>query len=127
MSTINQVPSPYVAADSTGKIVVTGTIPQFMIAIQVPPTGGSIVEGVGDPATQYVADGAIVARPTNPSTISGMTISNVPNPSTVTIDGANPQTVTDGTVDLSFTQPATYTVVVSSWPYLDATFSVTQS
>jgi hypothetical protein len=118
---------PYVEADSTGKIIVTGTIPPSMIALQKPPAGGSVVEGAGNPATQYVANGAIVARPANPSTLSGMTISNVPHPSTVTIAGANPQTVTDGVVDLSFTQPGTYAVVVSAWPMLDATFSVTQA
>ena len=74
----------------------------------------------------YVSNGVITPRPTNPTTLSGMKLLSVPNPATVTIAGVNPQTVTDGEVDLSFTQPGTYRVVVSSWPMLDATFMVTQ-
>lgn len=116
----------FVLTDSSGKIIQWGSMPYSMLALQVPPTGGSIVEGEGTSTTHYVSNGAITSRPANPSTISGMTISNVPSPSTVTISGVNPQTVTDGVVDLSFTQPGTYTVVVAAWPMLDATFSVTQ-
>jgi hypothetical protein len=116
----------FVVSDVMGRIVMTGEVPQAMLADQPLVAGQTIVAGVGHWDTDYVSNGAILPRPANPSTISGMTISNVPNPSTVTIDGVNPQTVTDGTADLSFTQPGTYTVVVSSWPMRDATFTVTQ-
>ena len=116
----------FVAADSKGEIQYTGSVPEFMMDVQISPAGGSIVRGIGSPVTDYVLNGAITPRPANTATISGMTISNVPNPSTVTIAGGSPTTVTDGEVDLSFTQPGTYTVVVSSWPMLDATFQVTQ-
>lgn len=116
----------FVLADSAGKIVQWGSMPYSMISLQQPPAGGSIVIGSGNPATDYVFNGVITRRPTNPSTIAGMTISNVPNPSNVTIGAGTPQTVVDGVVNLSFTQPGTYTVVVSSWPMLDATFTVTQ-
>jgi hypothetical protein len=116
----------YVIADATGKILGNGNIPAFMLADQVLLPGGSHVLGTGDTTTQYVTNGVITARPPNPTTLSGMQLSNVPNPSSVTIDAANPQQVTDGEVELSFTQPGTYTIVVSSWPMLDATFKVTQ-
>ena len=116
----------YVIAQANGQITGTGNVPAFMVGAQTPPQGGSIVIGVANWATDYVLNGAITPRPANTATISGMTISNVPNPSTVTIAGGSPTTVTDGEVDLSFTQPGTYTVVVSSWPMLDATFQVTQ-
>jgi hypothetical protein len=117
----------YAVADSTGKIVVVGTIPAFMVSNQVPPTGGSLARGAADMSADYILNGVITPRPANPSTLSGVTISNVPNPSSVIIAGGSPTQVTDGEVDLSFTQPGTYAVVVSSWPALDATFSVTQS
>jgi hypothetical protein len=54
-----------------------------------------------------------------------MKISNVPNPSAVTIGGDEPVMVTDGEVELEFTQPGTFDIKVSSWPMLDVTFSVT--
>lgn len=118
--------TPYVIADTKGEITLSGLIPAFMVSLQPLEAGQSIVLGEGRHGVDYVLNGVITPRPANPSTISGMKISNVPNPSTVTIDGVNPQTVTDGEVDLSFTQPGTYAVVVSSWPMLDATFKVTQ-
>jgi hypothetical protein len=134
MSDVSGTPAPvdytmtaYVAADATGAIQYTGIIPQFMIAAQVPPAGGAIVLGTGNAATDYVASGVITPRPANPTTLSGMQLSSIPNPSTVTIAGGSPTTVTDGEVELSFTQPGTYDVKVSSWPMLDADFSVTQS
>ena len=124
--TIDTTMTAYVAADARGAIVVSGVVPRWMLDAQIPPQGGTIVIGQGRARTDYIANGAITPRPANTATISGMTISNVPNPSTVTIAGGSPTTVTDGEVDLSFTQPGTYTVVVSSWPMLDATFQVTQ-
>lgn len=120
-------PTDIVYADSSGKITATGRVPAFMVPDQPPPDGGSVAIGKADKSLHYVTGGAIAERPANPSTLSGLRISNVPNPSTVTIDGENPYTVTDGEVDLEFTQPATYTVTVSSWPMLDATFQVTQT
>lgn len=116
----------YAIADSTGRILLVGSVPAWMLPAQPLTAGQVIVLGKANLNLDYVSNSTITPRPANPSTISGMTISNVPNPSTVTIDGVNPQTVTDGTVNLSFTQPGTYTVVVSSWPMLDATFTVTQ-
>jgi hypothetical protein len=122
----DNVPTAYAVSDSTGKIMVTGLIPQFMIAAQPIPTGGALALGVADINADYVLNGVITPRPVNPTTLTGMKLLNVPNPSSVTIDGVNPQQVTDGEVDFTFTQPGTYTVVVSSWPALDATFKVTQ-
>lgn len=116
----------YVVVDAKGDIVHTGSVPAFMVDSQPLEAGQSIVVGKGQHGVHYALNGAVVPRPANPSTLSGMKISNVPNPSTVTIDGENPTTVTDGEVDLSFTQPGTYKIVVSSWPALDAVFEVTQ-
>lgn len=126
-SPLDYTQTAFALADSTGLITMIGSVPAFMISAQIPPAGGSLVLGVANLATDYVLSGVITPRPANPSTISGMTISNVPNPSTVTIAGESPTAVTDGEIELSFTQPGTYNVQVSSWPALAATFSVTQT
>ena len=117
----------YVVADAVGAIQHHGRIPMFMIASQPLQDGQVSVLGTGTAATSYILDGVVTARPANTAVLDGMKISNVPNPSTVTIDGGEPATVTDGEVDLEFTQPGTYSIQVSSWPMLDATFTVTQS
>lgn len=116
----------YVAADATGAIQFSGTIPAYMIAAQDAPAGGSIVIGNGSAATQYVSGGQIIPRPVNTATLAGMTLSNLPNPCTVTVQGTA-HACTDGSCDLEFTQPGTYSVVVSAFPMLDATFQVTQT
>jgi hypothetical protein len=113
----------FVKHDGTGRILYTGHVPDSMLKLQ----GDNVVAASANVKTDYILNGAVTPRPTNPTTLSGMKLLNVPNPSTVTIAGVNPQTVTDGEVDLEFTQPGTYTIVVSSWPALDATFTVTQS
>jgi len=122
----NFTPTHFVIADATGKIVMQGMVPAYQLYTLTIPEGGQILDVMGDPKLDYVSNKQVVPRPANPTTLSGMKLLNVPNPSSVTIAGVNPQTVTDGEVDMSFTQPGTYTVVVSSWPALDATFTVTQ-
>jgi hypothetical protein len=126
-SPLDYTQTVFAVADSTGLITMIGSVPAFMISAQTTPTGGSLVLGAANLTTDYVLNGVITPRPANPTTISGMQLSSIPNPSTVTIAGESPTTVTDGEVELSFTQPGTYDVQVSSWPALTATFSVTQT
>lgn len=116
----------------TGHIQQVGASPRWMLSLQEQhlETGVDWLE-TDDPATvfgHYIAlpEKKVTARPANPATLDGMKISNVPNPSAVTIDGGEPVTVTDGEVELEFTQPGTFVIQVSSWPMLDATFTVTQ-
>jgi hypothetical protein len=116
----------YVAADAEGRILFFGSVPTFMFAYQAAPEGGSLVLGVGTPETHYVKEGAVVARPANPTTLEGMTLKNVPAPCMVTVEGVD-HACTDATVELSFSHPGTYTVKVDAWPMLDATFEVTQA
>lgn len=119
-------PIAFAVADATGKIVLTGLVPPKMIAYQVIPAGGSLVEGVASIAADYILNGVITPRPVNPTTLTGLKLLNVPNPSTVTIAADGAVQVTDGEVDMSFTQPGTYNIKVVSWPFLDGNFSVTQ-
>lgn len=119
---------PYTFHDTDGRIVQTGAMPRWMLATQEDhlPAGILAIEVESDLFRDYVLDGAAVPRPANTTVQSGMKLVNLPNPATVAINGTAPQQVTDGEVEFEFTQPGTYTVVVSAWPMLDATFQVTQ-
>jgi hypothetical protein len=123
---IDYTMTKYVAADSTGLIVCNGHVPRFMLDVQVPPEGGSIVVGTGETATDYVREGEIISRPPNPATLDGMTLKNLPVPCTITVEGTA-HTCTDDHCELEFTQPGAYDVIVSAFPARDATFEVTQS
>lgn len=125
-------PNPYsrvqfVVADATGKISHSGDVPVFMYAAQpVPDDGGTMVVGTADLNTDYVLNGAIAARPANPTTQNGTTLSDVPAGSAITIEGeTHPEPVMDGVVELSFAESGAHTVTVACWPYLDAVFTVT--
>jgi hypothetical protein len=60
----------------------------------------------------------------NPTTLDGMTLKNLPIPSTITIDGVAYE-CTDEEAELEFVYPSTYTVVVTSKFYKSLTFKVT--
>lgn len=124
--TLDYTKTAYVSADAEGRIWVVGLVPAFMVAIQVPLEGGSIVLGEGDPTIHFVKAGEIVARPANTAALAGMTLQGLPVPCTITIDGTA-HDCADDHCDLEFTQPGTYSVTVSAFPMLDATFEVTQS
>jgi len=83
----------------------------------------NFVAGKFDPDTHYVKDGVATARQANPAKLTGLSITGLPKPSVVTVEGVD-YDVTDGQADLSFDQPGTYTVRVSSWPYLNKEFKV---
>jgi hypothetical protein len=125
-NTTDTTQTTYVTADASGRILSTGSMPRWMIDIQTPPAGGSLVIGDGHWDTDYVKGGAIVPRPASPATLNGMTLENLPNPCTITLDGAD-HACTDATCELSFSHAGTYTVKVAAFPYLDATFEVTQA
>lgn len=116
----------YVGADADGRIQYQGIVPEAMYELQTPPAGGTLVKGQGAPATHQVVDGAIVDRPASPAVLDGLAIANVPAGAIVTIDGvtyADP--VTDGRIDLSFSEAGAHTVSLACWPEQDATFEVT--
>lgn len=84
------------------------------------------VDGPVEGGTHYVLDGQVTDRPPNPAQLNGMTLSAVPTGSTITIEGTD-YPCNDGTAQLSFDQPGTYTVTVKCWPMQVATFEVTQA
>jgi hypothetical protein len=122
----NFTPTDFVIADSTGLIVLSGNAPAYQLLGLTIPEGGQILDVSGSPYTDYVVNKAVLPRPVTPATLTGTVLSNLPNPSTVTINGTA-YTVTDGELDMTFPNAGTYAITVSSpFPYLDASFTHTQ-
>ncbi|WP_244832329.1 hypothetical protein [Caballeronia sp. TF1N1] len=88
-------------------------------------TAEYVVQGDADVDLDWVDGHVIKRRPENPTILDGMTLRNLPIPCQITVDGTTHDSQ-DETADLSFSQPGTYTVVVSAFPMLDASFQVTQ-
>ena len=71
-----------------------------------------------NPDTQYVVDGQIVARPIQSTTMEGLTLTSLPIPATLHINGETYE-VDDGTAELDFMLPGPYRLRVEAWPYQD--------
>jgi hypothetical protein len=74
-------------------------------------SGVKYVDGEWSPDEYYINNGAPVQRLDNPTSITGTTLSNVPENSTLTVDGQ--QYSVSGTVELDFT-PGVYHITVES-------------
>ncbi|WP_186058862.1 hypothetical protein [Burkholderia gladioli] len=117
----------YVIADTAGRIVVTGYVLDDSAAVDPVLSSGRTVFGDGAPDTDYVTpDGKIAARPASPAALVGMTLTSLPVPCEITIDG-EAYTCTDTSCDLEFSNAGAYVVTVRAFPYLDKTFSVEAS
>lgn len=81
------------------------------------------VEGDWFQKNKYVANGEVLDRPANPTTVSGLTLNNVPVPATVFIDNV-PYETSESTVEIEFSFPGTHKVKVVAFPYLDAEFEI---
>lgn len=109
--------------DTEGRITLTGDVSESTYRLYR-EQGHLMVDRRADPTTQYVVDGELRSRPANPTLRDGMTLQNMPAPCTMTVNG-KPYTVTEPTVTLTFPRPGPYTVVVTRFPFLDATFEFT--
>lgn len=79
----------------------------------------------------YIVDGAIAERPTIDlpaehamSVGEAVTITDLPTPCTVTIDGDSFE-VADGELTLDADMPAEYGVLIEAWPHIPAFIKVT--
>ncbi len=114
----------YVIADAAGRIVVTGYVLDDGAAVDPVLSSGRTVFGDGAPDTDYVTpDGKIAARPASTAVLVGMTLTSLPVPCEITIDG-EAYACTDASCDLEFSNAGSYAVTVRAFPYLDKTFSV---
>lgn len=87
-------------------------------------SGKAWIDGKFRGDTHYVTEGEPALRPAMPAALAGQTITQIPAGAVLTINGGKAYTVNDGTADLQFDQPGTYTVQLSCWPYLDAEFTI---
>jgi len=123
--------------DTTGKIIRRGKCHPDAVSAQASETGESSLETLGliDADTNYVSSSVVTSRASNPATLSGstiiangvdtLTLSNIPNPTTVKITGpiSSEVEVTDGTLDITVDEPGAYTLFLDSFPTQDKELS----
>jgi len=129
---------PFVVYDANGVVLRTGACPRSMLALQM-RVDEFVLEGQANDATQYVDIATLTVRdkaplggvPNKTTALADgadlVVISNLPNPTTARITGpgvSQTVTVTDGTLELTFAAPGTYTVVLSALHRLDQTVTI---
>lgn len=82
-----------------------------------------MIEGLGNPQLHYVSNGEITLRPEQLTTLTGLTLNNLPTPSQIIIDGISYE-VDEPMVELEFDETGTHNVKVVAFPYLDKEFTV---
>lgn len=111
----------FVLYDSEGRITSTQRAPEGILLGQLL----EVPEWRDDyDLTHYVENGEIHQRPVNPALFEGKTLSSLPSPCVITINGVKYE-CTDTTAKLDFTYPSVYNIVVEAFPYLTAHFNVT--
>lgn len=110
--------------DARGAIrLVANLSPETLELYESLYLGRMLVSIVADMVTDYVLGDAITPRPANPATLVGTTLSSLPAPCTITINGTE-YACDDNFAELAFTHPGSYKIQVAAWPYLDADFEV---
>lgn len=111
---------------ASGEIMRSVTATENMVPLQYDHELENYIEhDQVDDALFYIVSGAITFRPEFQETISGTTITGLPDPTTVVTNGTA-TLVTDGEADLTFEQAGTYLVQLYSFPYVEKTVEVTQ-
>lgn len=105
-----------------GKISATGFAPKGEV-IEPRDDSEAVILRRADLKTQYVKNSAIADRPPMPVRLIGSNLIGIPFPAEIRINGAS-YPCSEPIAALEFTYPGKYSVVVSSWPYLDAEFEV---
>ena len=121
--------------ESTGEIVRTGTAPPSMVDMQA-QTGEVVIEGEANDLTQYfdIVLGQIVNKPIIPCSIDkltltadnidSITISNLPNPSTVMIMDEGVWEITDGSFEFTIDTIGEYQITCNSSLYLEVGYTI---
>jgi len=81
------------------------------------------VDGQWDGKTHYVLEGEVTERPLNPATLDNLTLSNLPVPCKIVINGTQ-YDADEPEVELDLPMATTYKITVMSFPYLDAEFTI---
>lgn len=116
----------YATYDSTGRIVGVLSCPAGMgeANIRLNTSLPAIkVPCLVSPEGHFVSDGTVRDRPQGLARLKGRTLLGVPAGAAVTIEGS--KYLADGTdIELHFSAPGRYRVLVSLWPYLEQEFIV---
>ena len=118
----------------TGRIHCSGTSSDEMLDQDYSGQGLSLAAIASSPNTQYISNNMLLERPDMGCLISATevlanstasaTISNVPVGAEAFINRTNIGVVNDGTLELTFDEPGTYTVRLELFPYLDTEFTI---
>jgi hypothetical protein len=114
--------------DSTGKITgmasaqpaVMGMLKEHSVDI---PNAQLFVEGEWFGKDVYIVGGVVTDRPQCTATLSGNTLSGLPVPCEIKVNGSA-YACGESSATLEFNQPGTYAIKVIAWPYLDGEFSI---
>ena len=118
--------------DVTGRLKFTmhSQVLSFLDSVEDP-----YVDGVYNGEEYYMdlVSDELTLRPDSPIIIDKtavlvnelVTLSNIPNPSTVTVQGLGSFEVNAGIFEIDFDLPDTYTLQINSFPFKDAEFTIT--
>ncbi len=82
-----------------------------------------ILGEVSDIDAYYIQSGAPALRPPCPANLVGTTLTDLPVPSMIIING-KAYACEDATAQINLDQPGQYRVSVKAWPYLDGEFEI---
>lgn len=107
----------------TGEIDSVLTGDQLVIDATIAISDLPHVVGIWDRLTHYVLDGKAVERPVNTATLNNQTLTNLPVPCKIIINGTEYKS-TESMVELDFPMVNEYFITVVAFPYLDAEFKI---
>lgn len=109
----------YIEYDNSGRIVGNYNLAPELYELN---KDKQLMVGKANPDTHYIKKGQITDRPIQQTKLNGLTLTNLPVPCTIFINGT-PYECESDTAELEFDQPTIYTIRVEAWPYQD--FEVT--
>ncbi|WP_296267723.1 hypothetical protein [Pseudomonas sp. UBA6562] len=102
--------------DARGEIRMRGYMSQFEAELNAKRTGFSYLFARASESEQYVNAGKIVSRPKMALQLVGLTLKGVPADAVLIIEGI--EYISDGSdIELGFSLPGEYEVVIDLWPY----------
>lgn len=104
----------YIETTENGRII--GVHNLSLDAYNLNKDAKTLIEGSADPDIHYIKDGQITERPLQQTKLDGLTLTDLPVPCTILINGTPYERDSD-TAELEFDQPTSYEIRVESWPY----------
>lgn len=106
-----------------GRIVSQLTGDEVVISSTKEMTEDLWIDGEWNGQTHYVLDGEATQRPINPATLDNLTLSNLPVPCKISINGTE-HDIDEPEVELDLPMSTVYKIQVIVFPYLNAEFEI---